>query len=442
VTRGGWTDAVVRYLVQKRLDMLPQLLTETLCSLTGLNEHFAFSVIWEMTPEAEIVNVDFCKSIIYSIAALSYGEAQMIMDDPNQTDAKAQGIRDLNSLAKKLRNKRMEAGALLLASAEVRFVLDSESHNPTDVQMYQLKETNALVEEFMLLANITVGKKILRHFPTLAVLRRHPAPVKTQFESLMAAAATRGLSLNVDTSRSLQDSLDAAVDPADPYVNKVIRILCTRCMSPAQYFCSGEVAQEDWHHYGLAAPIYTHFTSPIRRYADVVVHRLLAACIGVAPLPQSLADKGNLHELCENMNRRHRAAQMAGRGSVAFHTVLYFREMPTTEDAYVLRILRGGLIVLVPRFGIEGRVSLRHLEESGLIKADTERHELAYRGRGGDGPCTIRVFDKVRVHIRVQGSGTQRDAVIYTLESPRLGDDAAPRPGAAGQEAKKRKTGR
>lgn len=403
------------YLVQRRLDMLPKLLTETLCSLTSTSDHFAFSVTWELTPQADIVAVDFCRSIIRSVAALSYQEAQNIHDDPRRKDAVATGIRDLNSLAKQLRSKRMEAGALLLASTEVKFVLDAESADPLDVQMYQLKETHALVEEFMLLANITVGKKILRHNPTLSLLRRHPSPSRERFEPLIAAAASRGFTLCVDDSRALQQSLDASTDKDDPYINRIVRILATRCMFPAQYFCSGECPQGEWHHYGLAAPIYTHFTSPIRRYADIVVHRLLAAAIGVAPLPEALMDKGNLHDLSENMNRRHKAAQNAGRGSTAFHTVLFFKENPAeAEDAYILRILETRLIVLVPRFGIEGSIDLKPLADHGLLNRDADGHRITCPGN-----IKLRVFDKVQVGIRVaEGQAAHRDAVLYTLKRP------------------------
>lgn len=127
-----------------------------------------------------------------------------------------------------------------VASPEVKFVLDSESLNPTDVQAYQLFEANSLVEEFMLLANVTVGKKILRHYPTLSILRRHPAPNRTMFDSLIGKARCRGFTIEIEDSKRLADSLDAAVIEGDDYFNKLLRILSTRCMSPAQYFCSGE----------------------------------------------------------------------------------------------------------------------------------------------------------------------------------------------------------
>ena len=222
-----------------------------------------------MTPEADIVDVDFKKTIIHSIAALTYQQAQSFIDQPNDDgDVQAGVVKRLALLARKFRARRIASGALTLASPEVKFVLDSESLNPTDVQAYALFEANALVEEFMLLANVTVAKKILRHYPTLCVLRRHPAPNRVMFDSLISKAKCRGFDIDIEDSKRLADSLDAAQMDSDPYINNLLRILSTRCMSPAQYFCSGEYKPTDWHHYGLAAPVYTHFTSPIRRYVS------------------------------------------------------------------------------------------------------------------------------------------------------------------------------
>jgi exosome complex exonuclease DIS3/RRP44 len=241
------------YLVNKRLDMLPALLTTDLCSLKANVDRYAFSVLWEVTPDAEIVNVDFKKTVIHSIAALTYQQAQSFIDHPDSysDDPQVGAVKRLASLARKFREKRIEAGALTLASPEVKFVLDSESLNPTDVQAYALSEANALVEEFMLLANITVAKKILRRFPTLSVLRRHPAPNRAMFECLISKARCRGFEIDIETSKRLADSLEASQIESETYFNKLLRILSTRCMSPAQYFCSGEYRPTDWHHYSL-----------------------------------------------------------------------------------------------------------------------------------------------------------------------------------------------
>lgn len=149
------------YLVERRLDMLPGYLTTQLCSLRCNEDHLAFSVIWEITRSGEIVDVTFFKSAIHSVASLTYDEAQKMLDDPRDTSKYNQTVIDsvsrLNVLAKMFRKKRIEQGALTLASPEVRFKLDAETMNPSDVSAYALKESNALVEEWMLLANITVS---------------------------------------------------------------------------------------------------------------------------------------------------------------------------------------------------------------------------------------------------------------------------------------------
>jgi exosome complex exonuclease DIS3/RRP44 len=300
-------------------------------------------------------------------------------------------------------------------------VLDSESLNPTDVQAYALLEANALVEEFMLLANVTVAKKILRHYPTLSILRRHPAPNRGMFDGLISKAKSRSLTLDIEDSKRLADSLDAAQIDTDPYINKLLRILSTRCMSPAQYFCSGEYRPQEWHHYGLAAPVYTHFTSPIRRYADVVVHRILAASIGVAPLPTQLASKSYLHDLAANMNRRHRAAQLAGRASVQLHTLIFFAgDGIKDEIAYVLDVETAessdpSLLVIVPRYGIEGRVKLYVDSNDPNLKRYPSEHRIVYETT--DRTVSVQVFDKVSVRIWVKEiQDHQRELVLDLLD--------------------------
>ncbi|CAK4376014.1 unnamed protein product [Aphanomyces euteiches] len=435
------------YLVDKRLDMLPGYLTTQLCSLTDVEDHFAFSVLWEMRVEGNevhVIDVSFCKSIIRSIASLSYGEAQVLLDDPSaghsfvQTKSKSQqkvtekkqilgsGIKTLNDIAIRLKAKRIQAGALTLASPEVRFILDTETQNPLDVQMYALKDTNALVEEFMLLANITVAKKILRTLPTFSLLRRHPAPSKRQFDAIVSQAKSVGVTLRVDNSKQLQESLDNpnASRAENAYFNKMLRILCTRCMMPASYFSSGEFSVEEYHHYGLAAPIYTHFTSPIRRYADVIVHRLLSAAIGVAPLPEYLENKAHLHELTQGLNRRHLAAQLAGRASVSLHTLLYFAKFPTTTEAMINKVRANGIGVLLPRFGIEGMIFLAEKgKEATVVKHDPSRHMLTLLKT----KRVLQVFQKVSVKVYVELTFGNRQQLKFELLEDEVKQENQPR---------------
>ena len=423
--------ATSTYLVERRLDMLPSLLTTELCSLRSKEDHLAFSVLWEFTPEGDIIDVSFCKSVIHSVASLTYGEAQAMLDAPSD-DPKSvsMSVQLLNKLAKILRQRRIDMGALTLASPEVRFTLDAETKNPTDVTAYALKESNALVEEWMLLANITVSKKVLRHYPTLGVLRRHEPPSREQFEPLMDAAKAAGVLIDITSSKALADSLDLAVKEDDAYFNKLLRIMSTRCMMPAQYFCSGEIPKEQWHHYGLAAPVYTHFTSPIRRYADVIVHRLLAAAIGVIPLPTGNADRSRQQELCSHLNRRHKAAQHVQRASVNLHTLLYFKNKPSEETAYVMSITADNITVLAPRFGIEGQICVNDIREVLQCEPrfDAAFHKVTFEGAtennssAGKGTALLQIdmFQPVTVKIVVHGADTPNRCLRLSLMHPAM----------------------
>uniref|UniRef100_I3IVR5 Protein DIS3 homolog n=1 Tax=Oreochromis niloticus TaxID=8128 RepID=I3IVR5_ORENI len=343
------------YLCGKRIDMVPELLSSNLCSLRSNVDRLAFSCIWEINHKAEILKTRFTKSVINSKASLTYAEAQMRIDDTNKNDDITKSLRGLNKLAKILKRQRIEKGALTLSSLEVRFHMDSETHDPIDLQTKELMETNSMVEEFMLLANISVAQKIYDEFPECALLRKHPAPPPSNYDILIKAAKSKEVEVHTDSAKALADSLDAAKVDGFPYFNTLLRILATRCMMQAVYFCSG--MDSDFHHYGLASPIYTHFTSPIRRYADIIVHRLLAVAIGADTTYPDLMDKHKQSALCNNLNYRHKMSQYAQRASVAFHTQLFFKSRGIlNEEGFILFVRKNAIIVLIPKFGLEGTV--------------------------------------------------------------------------------------
>ncbi|XP_073001204.1 exosome complex exonuclease RRP44 homolog A [Typha latifolia] len=400
------------YLVDRRIDMLPKPLTEDICSLRSDVERLAFSVIWEMTPEADIISTRYTKSVIKSCAALSYVEAQARMDDSRLMDPLTIDLRNLNSLAKIMRQRRIDRGALTLASAEVKFQIDTETHDPLDIGMYQIREANQMIEEFMLAANVSVAEKILKDFPLCSLLRRHPSPTKEMLEPLLRTAAAVGLDLDTSSSKALADSLDRAVND-DPYFNKLIRIMATRCMTQAVYFCSGDLGPSEYYHYGLAALLYTHFTSPIRRYADVVVHRLLAAALGIAKLPPVFQDGPQLTSIADNLNYRHRNAQMASRASVELHTLIYFRKRPTDTEARILKVKANGFIVFVPKFGIEGPVYLVPRGEKGSDWVVDEAHQKVTKAGTN---ITYGILQSVKIHMEVVEPQPNRPKLELTLK--------------------------
>ncbi|GAA5892399.1 hypothetical protein JCM6882_003660, partial [Rhodosporidiobolus microsporus] len=433
------------YLVDKRIDMLPHLLGTNLCSLRPYVERLAFSVIWELDDDANIVDVRFTKSVIASKEAFTYEAAQRRKDDLSLTDPLTEGIRLLNHIARQLKAKRMAAGALNLASPEVKIHLEqSEQSGPTGVDENGLKkkgevgveqkelfETNSLVEEFMLLANISVAERIYKQFPQTAVLRRHAPPPKTNFEVLQdVLQKRRGMTLDVSSSGALAASLDNCVDPSFPAFNTLVRIMATRCMLSAEYFCSGSLPASSFSHYGLASPIYTHFTSPIRRYADVLVHRQLAAAISGQPLHAGLQTRAWVDKTLEVVNKRHRGAQGAARASIEFYVALAIQKREEEQvaelkaagiegegkvqaEAFVIRAFRNGLAVFVSKFGLEGLVTFKRDNDY-----DADNYEIRVPQPDGSS-VTIGVFDKVAVEIGVEkDKNTQRGKVVMTLLSP------------------------
>eukprot|EP00922_Rhytidocystis_sp_ex-Travisia-forbesii_P052891 GHVS01078439.1.p1 GENE.GHVS01078439.1~~GHVS01078439.1.p1 ORF type:complete len:851 (-),score=112.40 GHVS01078439.1:245-2797(-) len=407
------------YLVERRTDMLPGLLTTDLCSLVAHEDRLAFSVLWEMTEDAEIISTSFHKTVIRSSKAFEYLQAQRAIDNRTDKSPPTENIRILNRLAKKLRSKRMDKGALELASAEVGFEMDSESPDPRDMAAYESMETNKLVEEFMLLGNCTVAEKILHHFPFCSVLRRHPPPKDGALKTLQQLMASNGFdNFSFGDSKELSASLDRAVKPEEPYFNKLIRILTTRCMNQAVYFCTGELGGSKalYRHYGLAAELYTHFTSPIRRYSDVLVHRLLAACLGIEDLCDRAKTKKEVHEQCEVLNTKHRNAQMAGRSSVEFHRYRYFKKHgPLSVDCIIIKIKPKQLSVFLPGYGMQESVALdeENYSTKEIISAEAsteENKEESLEGclravhKGDDRSLDLNIFDHVMVTVSANES--------------------------------------
>ena len=410
------------YLVDRRLDMLPVLLTADLCSLRANVDRLAFSAFIDVDEDGTILKTRYARTIIRSRAALTYEQAQRMIDSQDDSGVGA-SVRRLCALARVLRRKRVDAGALALASPEVKFKLDREDQ-PTDVSSYQLYEANKVVEEFMLLANVCVASTLAERFPALALLRRHPAPPLERFSDFLEHASRKGFSIDASSSKNLADSLDAATDPSDPELNTLLRIAATRCMAPAAYFCCRDEQGEQRRHYGLAAPLYTHFTSPIRRYADVVVHRLLAAAINDKPLPPAYAARDastQLGRLATDLNRLATNAQRASRRSVALHTLLFFAKKPMDRcDGRVLAVRDGRLDVLLPQFGVEASIKVDGVVKDGGLAWDD---------------VVVRVFDAVVVRVAVAKRDEDADdAVVLGLVEP------APPSSAGEPAAKKRRT--
>ena len=348
------------YLVHKRTDMLPKVLTENLCSLVGKKERLAFSVLWEFDKDnLEIKNVKYGKSVIKSLAALEYGQAQKILNDPNDNSQMAMSIKIMDKITRHLKQKRLDAGALILSSNSMKFNLDNETNTITDISEYKTYQTNSLVEECMLLANVWVAKKIYESFPSCAILRRHPPPKEKELGNFIKILKERGFELKAGNNMELNNSLDKINKKGDPFFNKLVRSLLTRTMNQAKYFPSCEFSYEEFYHYGLAMEIYTHFTSPIRRYSDILVHRLLSAALENDYLPMEIANKMKMNKECTQMNRQNRVGFFCGQDSNYFSAFTFFREHENkskTLEVVIHNIDEKFIKAMSVEYGIEGNL--------------------------------------------------------------------------------------
>ena len=348
------------YLVHKRTDMLPKVLTENLCSLVGKKERLAFSVLWEFDKNnLEIKNVKYGKSVIKSMTALTYEQAQNILNDKNDNSKMATSIKILDIITRDLKRKRMEDGALILSSNSMKFNLDNETNTITDISEYKTFQTNSLVEECMLLANVWVAKKIYQSYPSCAILRRHPPPKEKELNNFIQILKERGHELKAGNNLELNNSLDNIKKEGDPFFNKLVRSLLTRTMNQAKYFPSCEFSYEDFYHYGLAMDIYTHFTSPIRRYSDILVHRLLSAALENDYLPMELTNKVKMNKECTQMNRQNRVGFFCGQDSNYFSAFTFFKEHEKERKKFevvIHNIDENFIKGMSVEYGIEGNI--------------------------------------------------------------------------------------
>uniref|UniRef100_A0A670K550 DIS3-like exonuclease 2 n=1 Tax=Podarcis muralis TaxID=64176 RepID=A0A670K550_PODMU len=348
------------YLVQKVIPMLPKLLCEQLCSLNPMTDRLTFSVIWKLTPQGKILDEWFGRTVICSCAKLSYDHAQSMIENPEKAfvaeeipaisprhsvDEVRQAVLNLHQIAKQLREQRFMDGALRLDQLKLSFTLDKESGMPQGCYIYQYRDSNKLVEEFMLLANMAVAHQMHRSFPSKALLRRHPPPQSKMLKDLMDFCSQMGLEIDCSSAKALHESLNKTFG-ADKYAEarkEVLTNMFSRPMQMAVYFCAGTLEDETlFRHYALNVPLYTHFTSPIRRYPDIMVHRLLSASLGGFPW----GDEGDIQQ----------QAEVQELSADLFFAVFVKECGPLESEAMVMGVLNEAFDVLVLRFGVQKRI--------------------------------------------------------------------------------------
>ena len=400
--------------------MLPEKLCNKLCSLRPQEEKLTFSAVFEMTPLGRIASQWFGKTVIYSDFRFAYEEAQAIIEAGPKVSHEGvpedmkDAILTLNGLAAKLRKKRFAAGAISFDRPEMKVEVD-EKGRPVNVYQKVTKEANWLIEEFMLLANRTVAEYVAtgckgvgdtpakgaRKQAKTFVYRVHDEPNQEKVENLRNFIGNFGYRMGPtnngkDISRELNSLFEAAKDT--PEYN-AIELLSLRTMAKARY------DTENLGHYGLAFKYYTHFTSPIRRYPDMLVHRLLAQYLEGG----ESARKDTYDKLCKHASEREIVAAEAERASIKYKLVEFMQDkVGYTFGGHISGLTEWGMYVEIEPTMIEGMVALRDIK-SDFFEFDQDHYRLVGKRSG----IVYNLGDPVR--IRVKKTNLEQKLLDYEL---------------------------
>ncbi|AFN75106.1 ribonuclease R [Melioribacter roseus P3M-2] len=376
------------YIVGKVIPMLPERLSNIICSLNPGADRLTYSVIVEMTPNAKIESYEIVKTVINSKRRFTYDEAQEILDT-GKGDFKDELLL-LNKLAKKLKQKRIRKGSINFFKPEVVFKLD-ENGKPVDILIKEIKESNNLVEEFMLLANQIVARHVKpsRHkksdeYPF--IYRVHDVPDPDKINEFARFVKSLGYSFDPNAANKpmeFQKLLDAAKGSEE---EAVINEVAIRSMAKAVY------STNNIGHYGLGFKYYTHFTSPIRRFADLMVHKLIYDFLKNKKTKFHIDE---LEEICEHISAKERDALSAERLSVKLKQIEYLKGKLGEEfEGVVSGITNFGIFVELKDTLAEGLIKLRDMEDDYYIF--DEKNYLLIGKRTGR---SIRLGDKIKVQL-------------------------------------------
>ena len=344
------------YLVDRVIPMLPERLSNGLCSLRPNEDKLCFSAVFELDEKAIIHSEWFGRTVIHSDKRFAYEEAQEIIEG-KQSDF-SEEILKLNELAYILRERKFKAGAISFESAEVKFKLD-EQGKPIGVYVKERKDAHKLIEDFMLLANRKVAEFVAKkgqgkHKYTF-VYRAHDSPKEEALLNFAQFASKFGYKINTQSDKTIAFSLNALlVDVEGKGEQNVLTQLAIRSMAKAIY------TTKKSSHYGLAFEYYTHFTSPIRRYPDVMVHRLLAHYLEEG----STANAEHYEKLCVHSSQMEKRAADAERASVKYKQAEYLQDNVGKEfEGIISGVTEWGMYVELVENKCEGMIRLRDIND-------------------------------------------------------------------------------
>lgn len=405
------------YFVDRVVPMLPEQLSNQLCSLRPNEDKLCMSVILEMDQQAKVIRHKICRTVICSNHRLTYRQAQDILDDTASTPDQhlAAALHSINALAKQLRANRFRQGAINFESPEVHFRLD-ENNEPVEIFFHNSLDTNHLIEEFMLLANrivaTEIGKKKRQDQDAIHssdakpfVYRVHDNPDPEKIGKLSQFIKRFGFNLKLSSnSKTTHKHINALLDDCQGKpAQTLIETLTIRAMAKAVY------STDNIGHYGLAFPYYTHFTSPIRRYPDMMVHRLVAKYL-LQSKDKCRSEKDDLEQACVHCSDCEMAAQAAERDSIKeMHAKWINNHLGEEFDAVISGVTEFGLFVQLTDTLTEGLVPIRSIERNDYMQFDEENYCLI-AARSGK---TYTLSDPVRV--RVTKVDIERKLIDFVL---------------------------
>lgn len=376
------------YLVDRVLPMLPEKLSNGVCSLRPNEDKLVFSAIFEFDKNTQVVKRWFGKAVIHSNRRFAYEEAQEVLD--GKSEELADELHDLNRIAKVLKKRRFKQGSINFETDEVKFRL-AEDGTPIDVYIKERKDAHMLIEDFMLLANREVATFINRKSKDLQkeipfVYRIHDLPDLDKAAEIARFAAELGFDMDVSSPEVLARSYNKLQKAAETdHALKLLQPLAIRTMAKAEY------STENIGHYGLGFDYYSHFTSPIRRYSDVLAHRLLERNLDDHTF---IANKMELEEQCKHISRQERKAVEAERESIKYKQVEFIEKHVGEEfDGIVSGFSDRGVFIELEGNHCEGMVNFNTMEETFEL-ADSRLFMLGKRSG-----IRVKMGDKVRVKI-------------------------------------------